>query len=110
MVALGLANGRMKDFYDLWTIPKAMPIDDQALNTAIAATFERRPKPIQTERPSGLSAAMAEQAAAQTRWRAYVDSPELPATDSASSHYAMRALLAPCCNRLTGSEERRGGK
>src|SRR3546814_3832841 len=23
MVALGLANGRMKDFYDLWAIPKA---------------------------------------------------------------------------------------
>src|SRR3546814_5781124 len=51
MVALGLANGRMKDFYDLWAIPKAMPIDDQALNTAIAATFERRTTPIPKERP-----------------------------------------------------------
>jgi predicted nucleotidyltransferase component of viral defense system len=39
MVALGLANGRMKDFYDLWAIPKALPIDDQALDAAIAATF-----------------------------------------------------------------------
>src|SRR3546814_16295683 len=55
MVALGLANGRMKDFYDLWAIPKAMPIDDQALHTAIAATFARRTTPIPQERPSGLS-------------------------------------------------------
>jgi predicted nucleotidyltransferase component of viral defense system len=46
VVALGLANGRMKDYYDLWAIPKAMPIDDQALDTAIAATFERRTTPM----------------------------------------------------------------
>jgi predicted nucleotidyltransferase component of viral defense system len=46
VVAVGLANGRMKDYYDLWAIPKAMPIDDQALDTAIAATFERRATPM----------------------------------------------------------------
>jgi predicted nucleotidyltransferase component of viral defense system len=74
VVALGLANGRMKDFYDLWAIPKVMPFDDRALDAAIAATFERRATPIPTERPVGLSAAMAEDAEAQRRWRAYVES------------------------------------
>src|SRR3546814_8998733 len=42
IVALGLANGRMKDFHDLWAIPKMVPIDADALDAAIAATFARR--------------------------------------------------------------------
>ena len=31
VVALGIANSRMKDFYDLWTLPKAVKIDSQEL-------------------------------------------------------------------------------
>jgi predicted nucleotidyltransferase component of viral defense system len=104
MVALGLANGRMKDFYDLWAIPKAMPIDDQALDTAIAATFERRTTPIPRERPSGLSAAMAEDAAAQQRWRAYAESLELPVPDFADVLEDIWALLAPSCKKLNAAK------
>ncbi len=100
VVALGLANGRMKDFYDLWAIPKSMPVDEQALDTAIAATFERRATPIPNERPSGVSAAMAEDAAAQQRWRAYVESLELPVPDFAEVLDDIWALLAPSCARL----------
>jgi predicted nucleotidyltransferase component of viral defense system len=103
MVALGLANGRMKDFYDLWAIPKALPIDDQALDTAIAATFERR-TPVPKERPSGLSAAMAEDAAAQQRWRAYVESLELPVPDFTDVLEDIWALLAPSCVRLNAAK------
>lgn len=104
MVALGLANGRMKDFYDLWAIPKALPIDDQALDTAIAATFERRTTPVPKERPSGLSAAMAEDAAAQQRWRAYVESLELPVPAFADVLEDIWALLAPSCVRLNAAK------
>src|SRR3546814_13979218 len=39
IVALGLANGRMKDFHDLRAIPKMVPIDADALEPAIAATY-----------------------------------------------------------------------
>lgn len=104
MVALGLANGRMKDFYDLWAIPKALPIDDQALDAAIAATFERRTTPVPKERPSGLSAAMAEDAAAQQRWRAYVESLELPMSAFADVLEDIWALLAPSCVRLNAAK------
>lgn len=100
VVALGLANGRMKDFYDLWAVPKAMPIDDRALDTAIAATFERRATPLPTERPVGLSAAMAEDAQAQRRWRAYVESLELAVPDFVEVLDDIWALLAPSCVRL----------
>jgi predicted nucleotidyltransferase component of viral defense system len=100
VVALGLANGRMKDFYDLWAIPKAMPVDGRALDIAIAATFERRATPIPAERPVGLSAAMAEDAQAQRRWRAYVESLELAVPDYADVLDDIWALLAPSCARL----------
>lgn len=40
VVALGLANGRMKDFYDLWAVPKTVEINAGDLDAAIAATFE----------------------------------------------------------------------
>lgn len=100
VVALGLANGRMKDFYDLWAIPKAMPVEAQALDAAITATFERRETAIPTERPVGLSAAMAEDAEGQRRWRAYVESLELQAPDFAEVLNDIWALLGPSCARL----------
>src|SRR3546814_13701237 len=46
MVALGIANGRMKDFYDLWAIPQACDINAQALDAALAATCDRRGTPL----------------------------------------------------------------
>ena len=60
VVALGLINGRMKDFYDLWAIPKAIEIDQADLRAAITATFERRNTPIPGQTPQGLSSAFAE--------------------------------------------------
>lgn len=100
VVALGLANGRMKDFYDLWAVPKAMPVDEAALDAAIAATFERRATPIPDERPTGLSTAMAADAAAQRRWRAYMESLDLPVPDFGDVLNNIWALLAPSCARL----------
>lgn len=102
VVALGLANGRMKDFYDLWAIPKAMLIDDHRLDAAIAATFERRATPVPGDRPVGLSETMAQDADAQRRWRAYVDSLGLPALDFAAVTDDIWELLAPSCARLGG--------
>ena len=102
IVALGLANGRMKDFYDLWAIPKAMPIEDHALDSAIAATFERRATLVPGDRPVGLSEVMAQDADAQRRWRAYVDSLDLPVLEFAEVLDDIWALLAPSCARLSG--------
>jgi predicted nucleotidyltransferase component of viral defense system len=106
VVALGLANGRMKDFYDLWAIPRAMLIEGHALDAAIAATFERRATPVPGDRPVGLSETMAQDAEAQRRWRAYVDSLDLPTLDLAEVLDEVWALVAPSCARLT----RNGGQ
>ena len=42
MVKLGLANSRMKDFYDQAILARLFPFDGAQLASAIRATFERR--------------------------------------------------------------------
>ena len=54
MVALGRANSRMKDFYDIWLLSQSFPFDDDRQARAIAATFERR----ETEIPVSPHTAM----------------------------------------------------
>ncbi len=100
VVALGLANGRMKDFYDLWAVPGSMPIEAEALDAAIAATFERRETPIPKERPMGLSGAMANDPAARQRWKAYIVSLELPIVELGKVIDEIWTTLEPSCIRL----------
>jgi len=74
LVVLGVVNGRMKDFYDLWAIPKSLNVTDKDLSDAMAATFERRETDIPRERPDGLSKTFTADPQKMTQWRAYSDS------------------------------------
>ena len=42
LVSLGVANSRMKDFFDLWAISRTFAFEGTVLVQAIKATFERR--------------------------------------------------------------------
>jgi hypothetical protein len=42
MVSLGLANSRMKDFYDIWSLSREFSFDGASLSEAIRKTFARR--------------------------------------------------------------------
>lgn len=72
MVALGRANSRMKDFYDIWILSRSFPFDDDRLPRAIAATFARRGTDIPTELPDALSPAFAADEQKQRQWRVFV--------------------------------------
>jgi len=72
MVALGRANTRMKDFYDIWVLSRTFEFADDRLARAIAATFARRTTPVPLETPDALSAAFAADTVKQTQWRAFV--------------------------------------
>lgn len=73
MVALGRANSRMKDFYDIWLLCQSFPFDDDRLARAIAATFERRRTEIPADTPDALMPAFAEDAQKQRQWNAFVE-------------------------------------
>lgn len=100
MVALGVLNGRMKDYYDLWAIPRALEIADDDLDAAISATFERRQTAIPTERPPGLSAEMVDDEVKQRQWRAYAASVELEGVSLESIVDTVWGLVGPSCARI----------
>ena len=78
MVWLGIANSRMKDFYDIWIIMQKFPLEGQVLSTAIEATFARRQTPLPTEAPLALTQVFANDVAKQTQWKAFLRKNALP--------------------------------
>jgi predicted nucleotidyltransferase component of viral defense system len=103
IVALGVINGRMKDYFDLWAIPRAMVIAAPDLDAAIQATFERRRTAIPKARPPGLSDAMLRDGTRQTQWRAYSEQVNLTGVTLGDVIEAVWQLVGPSCARLTGS-------
>ncbi|WP_248120508.1 nucleotidyl transferase AbiEii/AbiGii toxin family protein [Brevundimonas sp. EYE_349] len=103
MVALGVLNGRMKDYYDLWAIPRALEISDADLDAAITATFERRQTAIPMERPPGLSAEMVNDETKQRQWRAYAASVELENVSLESIIDKVWGLVGPSCARIVAA-------
>lgn len=71
MVTLGMANGRMKDFFDLWLLATSFEFDGDLVARAIQATFDRRRTPIPETIPLALTADFYEDAAKQTQWNAF---------------------------------------
>lgn len=72
VVALGMANTRMKDFYDLWILARRFSFTGDTLAPAIAATFSRRGTSIPDGPPIGLSPAFHADAGKQRQWSAFL--------------------------------------
>lgn len=72
LVKLGLANSRMKDFYDLQVLAAQFDFDGNLLAQAVRATFDRRLTSLPTETPVGLSSALFDDADKQRQWTAFV--------------------------------------
>ena len=70
MVALGNANSRMKDFYDVWIYSNHLDFNTDTLLKAIDATFKNRETPVPAKEFEALSRRFAEQHRVQ--WNAFV--------------------------------------
>lgn len=73
MVALGRANTRLKDFYDVWVLSRTFAFDTVRLARAIHATFRRRGTPLPAIRPDVFSADFAADPSRRQQWAAFVD-------------------------------------
>lgn len=71
MVALGRANSRMKDFYDIWVLSRTFAFAGDRLAQAIAATFARRRTAVPAEIPDALTPAFATDPLKQRQWAAF---------------------------------------
>ena len=79
MVMLGIANSRMKDFYDVWTLAKQFKFSGPVLSAAIRATFERRKTPLPEQPPLALTSEFTEDRQKLTQWRAFLRKGKLDA-------------------------------
>lgn len=95
MVALGRANSRMKDFYDIWSLSRLHAFEGNRLARAITATFARRHTPIPTEPPDALTAAFAEDVSKQRQWSAFLDGIEVAAPPLADVTSTIRDFIMP---------------
>jgi predicted nucleotidyltransferase component of viral defense system len=99
MVKLGLANSRMKDFYDLVVLSKMFPFDGVVLVRAIRATFERRKTPLPTDLPVALTPSFSDDTMKNTQWTAFArtsgarDAGELPSTVAAITRFLAQPLV-----------------
>lgn len=78
---LGMANTRMKDYFDLWVLLTEDTLDGSDLRRAVEATFRRRQLAIPSAVPSGLSDAFAQDAMKQKQWVAFLKKNQLKAVD-----------------------------
>jgi predicted nucleotidyltransferase component of viral defense system len=95
MVALGLANSRMKDFFDIWLLSRHYKFEGDALARAIAATFARRKTDIPAEAPVALTRAFAEDPAKRRQWLAFAEGIEAKVPSLADVVGELETFLMP---------------
>ena len=71
MVKLGIANTRMKDFYDLYSLARLFSFEGQVLSEAIVGTFERRKTQLPFAPPTAFTVEFFEDETKQRQWTAF---------------------------------------
>jgi len=99
IVTLGVANSRMKDFYDLWMVSQTFAFEGKTLAEAVQRTFERRRTSWPEQLPTGLSDTFAREK--DTQWRAFLARDRLAAAPASLVKVAdtLRIFLGPILAR-----------
>jgi hypothetical protein len=72
VVRLGVANSRMKDFYDLWLMSRLFEFEGDSLCNALRNTFKRRSTPLPQGQPMAFTNEFIEDERKQIQWKAFV--------------------------------------
>jgi hypothetical protein len=82
MVVLGMANSRMKDFYDVWMMSRELQFNGRPLARAIQATFQRRQRELPQAAPTAFTEEFAENPDKGIQWNAFLSRNRLDAGGS----------------------------
>lgn len=100
-IELGLANSRLKDFFDLFTLASRFEFDGQHLASAIGATFARRGIAIPADPPAAFSARFSRAPDKLAQWKGFlkrtrvrVAVPPFPDVVDAVAQFALDPLEA----------------
>ena len=81
ILTLGLANTRMKDYFDLWVLLKERSIDHLILKKSFGATLQRRKTILTDGQPEGLSAIFSGDQNKNKQWQAFLNKNNLEHID-----------------------------
>jgi predicted nucleotidyltransferase component of viral defense system len=73
IVARGLLNSRLKDYFNIYVLSAREPFELQVFSGAVRNTFERRGTSIPPELPDGLTRAFADAAGKMLQWRGFLE-------------------------------------
>lgn len=100
MVHRGIANSRMKDFYDIWVLATTYTFEAKNLRDAIQFTFKRRDTPLPVKTPLALTKEFSEDSTKVAQWTAFVRKGKLLANESLTLSQIAPILelnLSPMC-------------
>ncbi|MEW6590903.1 MAG: nucleotidyl transferase AbiEii/AbiGii toxin family protein, partial [Pseudomonadota bacterium] len=97
IVNLGMANSRMKDYFDLRALAREGELDAGQVAEAIVATFQRRGTRVPAGIPLGLSDEFARDVAKLRQWKAFLgknrlEAPTLEETVAEVRHFVAEPL------------------
>jgi predicted nucleotidyltransferase component of viral defense system len=95
MVKLGMANSRMKDFWDLDLLTRSFEFDGWVLIEAILATFDRRQTRVPTNWPTALTNEFYEDATKKKQWKAFLTRNSLMESDLGTTIERLRTYFGP---------------
>lgn len=110
MVLLGMANSRMKDYFDIWMLSQVFTIQGAVLADAIRNTFTVRKTPLPDSEPSGLSDEFANNKSKRRQWAGFVKRQKW--SDAPSDFHevvaTIRELLMPVVIRIADPDSNPG--
>ena len=106
MVMLGIANSRMKDFYDLWILAQQFEFSGPVLSSAIRATFARRKTTLPEQTPLALTSEFTGDRQKLTQWRAFLRKGklEIEGTELSTIAENLRTFLMPLTESLISGD------
>lgn len=106
MVHLGMANSRMKDFYDVWMLCRLFEFHGATLSRAVARTFDRRRTAVPADVPLPLTAEFYGDPGKVIQWKAFFDRNGLEGVGT-PFEFVARAIedfLMPVCLALRAND------
>ncbi|WP_192355967.1 nucleotidyl transferase AbiEii/AbiGii toxin family protein [Mesorhizobium mediterraneum] len=110
MIRFGQANGRIKDFYDIWVTSRIFPFDLPNVVEAVIGTLRRRETAIPTDMPVGLTEVFAAIVEDRGHWSGFLrrNPPTLKPPSFAELQEQLRSFFGPIIGSLAAPESARG--
>lgn len=107
IVMLGMANSRMKDFYDLWFLATNFEYEGKILVSALQTTFARRKTSIPASVPLALTTEFTEDRRKLTQWQAFLKKAKLDTQGQSFDKIVdlIGSFLMPLCFAVAEDED-----